>query len=122
MHTTHINGAFSPLDSADRLDALVQASTEHPIVIFKHSPTCGTSAQAYDELEAFLEDDGSSEIFLVNVLASRALSQMIAARFRVRHESPQVLVLRNGEVRWHGSHFRVTAKNVSQARRAASEG
>ena len=120
MDSIRIPGAFAPLVSPEQLDALLEASSQRPIAIFKHSGACGTSAQAYDELEAFLQDGGSdADVYVVDVLANRQLSQAITARFSVRHESPQVLVVRNGEVRWHGSHFRVTAENVRKALLAA---
>jgi flagellar biosynthesis protein FlhG len=56
----------------------------------------------------------------IDVLVNRQLSRAIAARFHIRHESPQALVIRNGEVRWHGSHYQVTALNVKQALAAAA--
>jgi bacillithiol system protein YtxJ len=115
MDSTRISGAFAPLVSAEQFDALLETSHQRPIAIFKHSGACGTSAQAYDELEAFLQDGSDAEVYLVDVLANRQLSQAITARFRVRHESPQVLVISKAEVRWHGSHFRVTAENVRKA-------
>jgi bacillithiol system protein YtxJ len=107
---------FAPLETPERLESLVEESRVRPVIIFKHSPTCGTSAQAFDELESFLQDvDGGADVQLVDVLASRPLSQAIAARFGVRHESPQVLLLVDGRVRWHASHWRVTAAAVRLA-------
>jgi bacillithiol system protein YtxJ len=111
---------FSPLTSAEQFDAILESSRRQPVVIFKHSPACGTSAQAYDELEALLHDAPGAAVFLINVLTNRSLSQTIAARFRIRHESPQVLVLQDEQVRWHGSHFRVTAGNVKKAVESAT--
>ena len=121
MDSIRIPGAFAPLATPDQFDALLEASRQRPIAIFKHSGACGTSAQAFDELEAFLADGGSgADVYLLDVLANRQLSQAISTRFHVRHESPQVLVIRNAEVRWHGSHFRVTAENVRKALLAAA--
>jgi len=50
----------------------------------------------------------------VDVRAHRPLSQAIAARTEVTHESPQVLLLRRGVPRWHASHFAVTADAISR--------
>lgn len=108
---------FLPLTTAEAFEALLAESATGPVVVFKHSPTCGTSAQAYDELDGFL-GESPVDVHLVDVLASRALSQQIAADTRVRHESPQLLVFRNGIVVWHASHWRVTAEAV----RAVLEG
>jgi bacillithiol system protein YtxJ len=120
MNSTETTNGFSPLTSPEQFETLLQFSRRRPVVIFKHSPVCGTSAQAYDEIEALLHDGLNANVFLINVLVSRALSQAIAARFRIRHESPQVLVLRDEEVRWHGSHFRVTADNLRKALASAA--
>ena len=103
------------LKSIDELDEAVERSHEHPVVIFKHSSTCGTSMMAHEEIQAFVEGAPWAEVFVVSVHAGRALSNEIAARFRVRHESPQALVLKDGGVAWHASHFRVTATAVAAA-------
>jgi bacillithiol system protein YtxJ len=106
---------MQPLTSLGELDTALARSVARPIVIFKHSHTCGTSAQAYDEIEDVLGRGLGAETFLVDVRAHRSLSQAIAARFNVRHESPQVLLIQNGAVRWHTSHFRVTADAIAAA-------
>lgn len=121
MDSTPTSRAFVPLVSAEQIDALLEKSAQHAVAIFKHSGACGTSAQAYDELETFLQGAGSDDVYVVDVLVDRQLSQAIAARFKVRHESPQVLIIRGGQVRWHGSHFRVTAENIQKALAAASD-
>lgn len=113
MDATPSTRTFTPLEQAGTLDSLLAAPG--PFVIFKHSPTCGTSAFAYDQLLDFLDDPSGTPIHLVNVLAARPLSQQIAARLGVRHESPQVLVVDRGQVRWHASHFRVTADALRRA-------
>jgi len=105
---------FTPLQTLEQFDELLRESQTHPVVIFKHSPTCGTSAMAHDALSDLLEGDGP-QVHLVDVLSARPVSQAIATRLGVRHESPQVLVLADGAVRWHGSHYRVTADAVRRA-------
>ena len=122
MHSVQLSKSFAPLASVEQFIALVAESADRPVVIFKHSPACGTSAQAYDELESFLQENGHADVFLVNVLSNRKLSRAIAEQVHVRHESPQVLVLRAGEVRWHGSHYRVTADNLRKALGDAATG
>jgi bacillithiol system protein YtxJ len=115
MRTTPSPAAFIPLSREEELDALVLQSHESPALIFKHSPTCGTSAQAYDQLESYLSDAAPVPVHLVNVLSSRALSSAIAARFGIRHESPQLLLVAGGKVQWNASHFRVTVDGITRA-------
>jgi bacillithiol system protein YtxJ len=106
---------FTPLETAEQLDALVERSFSRPVLIIKHSPACGTSFQALDELEQHRDELTELDVHIVDVLGRRALSQSIAGRFNVRHESPQVLLLVNGRVLWNASHFRVTAEAVRRA-------
>ncbi|MEZ5318904.1 MAG: bacillithiol system redox-active protein YtxJ [Vicinamibacterales bacterium] len=107
--------AFVDVETLDDLQRLVDASTHGPIVIFKHSLTCGTSAYAREEVEAFAEAHPEVTVYLVRVQAARAVSSAIESRFRIRHESPQVLLVDQGEVRWKASHFRVTATAIAAA-------
>jgi bacillithiol system protein YtxJ len=103
------------LQSPADLDEAIRRSHEQPVVIFKHSATCGTSAMAHEEIEAFVAGAPWADVFVVSVHAGRALSNEIARRFQVRHESPQALVIRDGKVAWHASHFRVTGDAVAAA-------
>jgi bacillithiol system protein YtxJ len=113
-------GGMQPLTSLGELDTALARSSTRPIVIFKHSRTCGTSVQAFEEIEEVLSRGLGAETFLVDVRAHRGISQAIAARFHVRHESPQVLLIQDGAVRWHSSHFRVTADAIAAAVQRAS--
>lgn len=103
---------FRPLITNDQIDAAITESWSHPVVIFKHSVSCGTSAEAYEELSTLPE---APTIYIVDVLASRPVSRALAERFGVRHESPQVLVLWQGRVTWAASHYHVNADEVRQA-------
>jgi len=108
---------FIKVTETKSLDDLTNRSKDRPIVIFKHSLTCPISASAYDEMTEF---DG--EVALVEVQRSRELSAEIENRLGVAHESPQVIVLRNGQVAWNASHFKITANAVAEAVRNADSG
>ena len=99
----------------DQLDELVQRSRNTPLLLFKHSPTCGISAQAFDELEMLQQDDSLLDVVVVDVFSGRDLSRAVAAKFGIRHESPQALLMTGGTVRWHASHHRVTADAIRRA-------
>jgi bacillithiol system protein YtxJ len=107
--------AFVPLEDVPQLDILIAQSHDRPVLIFKHSTTCGTSFQAYDELDEYVRRPGSLPVYLVDVHGARQVAREIAARFGIRHESPQVLVLAGGQVRWHASHYRVSLDEVDRA-------
>lgn len=91
-------------------EELASRSQEQPVVIFKHSLTCPISAAAYSQMSNF---DG--DVALVEVQRARDLSNEIARRLGVAHESPQVIVLRKGQVVWNASHFSITADAVANA-------
>ena len=99
----------------NQLDDLVQRSCGTPLLLFKHSPTCGISAQAFDELEMLQRDQSTVDVVVVDVFSDRALSKAVADKFGIRHESPQALLMTGGTVRWHASHSRVTADAIRRA-------
>ena len=105
---------FDRITEKSSFDELVDRSKERPVVIFKHSLTCPISARAYDEMGAF-----AGEVALIEVQRARELSTEIENRLGVAHESPQVIVLRNGQVAWNASHFEITADAVAEAVREA---
>lgn len=107
---------FHTLSTPDQLDLALDASSRRPLVIFKHSPTCGNSAQAFEGISDWLSrETRDADFFIVPVPANRAISTLLAQRFGIRHESPQVMVIDRGEVSWHGSHFRATADSIAAA-------
>ena len=106
---------FVKLTDQAQFDRLIEESREHPVIIFKHSLSCSISASVYEDLTGF-----EGEIALLEVQKSRDLSQEIARRLGVVHESPQAMVLRNGQVVWNASHFRVNANALAAAVRQAN--
>ena len=105
---------FVKLTDLGSFEEIAIRSKERPVVIFKHSLTCPISAAAYDRMLAF-----EGEVQLLEVQRSRELSREIEDRLGVVHESPQIIVLRNGQVVWNASHFRITADAVAAAIREA---
>jgi len=104
------------LTSVDELGPVVERSFARPILFFKHSLTCGTSAWALEELEALLDGPTiPADVYVVHVQTSRAVSDALAARFGIRHQSPQALLVRNGEVAWHASHHRLSQAEIARA-------
>ncbi len=101
---------FMELNDVQRLDELLGQSGEQPVILFKHSDTCGISARAYREMTKL-----ENRIALVTVQKARALSNEIESRFGLPHETPQVLVVRAGKLAWSASHFRITADAVTRA-------
>jgi bacillithiol system protein YtxJ len=103
---------FLTVSDIETLEGLSERSNETPVVIFKHSTTCGVSSIAYRELARV-----QGVVALVEVQSAREISREIEARTGIEHESPQVIILRNGKAVWHASHSRIKADAVEQAAR-----
>ena len=111
------DNGFTELKDTQRLEELLGQSGAQPIILFKHSDTCGISARAYREMTKL-----EKPVALVTVQKARALSNEIETRFALPHETPQVLIVRDGKLAWSASHFRITADAVTRAvEEAASE-
>lgn len=103
------------LDSLEALDRLIVSSEQRLVLLFKHSATCGTSAQAYDELILLDNDRYATAHAIITVQTHRDISDAVATRLNIRHETPQALLIKEGHVVWEASHFRVTAETISDA-------
>jgi bacillithiol system protein YtxJ len=101
---------FVVVEDRGALEELLARSQDAPVVLFKHSLTCPISARAYRQMQAY---DG--EVALVVVQRAREVSREVETRTGVRHESPQVIILRAGKAAWTASHFDITAEAVAQA-------
>ena len=101
---------FRRVTEVKEFTELLSHSQRRPIVIFKHSTTCPISAAAYFEMEQF-----EGDVALVEVQNSRELSREIERLSGIRHESPQVLIFKKGQVVWNASHRQVKAQAVAEA-------
>jgi bacillithiol system protein YtxJ len=94
-------------------DHLIVKSHSEPIIIFKHSNACGSSTHAHQTLLAALESGLVKEpIHIVVVQTAREISDRIAVDISVRHQSPQVLVIRDGKRRYDASHFSIQPQKM----------
>ena len=107
---------LTPISGIDELERMLLESRTRPLLLFKHSYTCGVSAEALDEVYAHIEEQaGGVRYAMVTVQTHRDVSNAIAERLGIRHETPQAILVRNGRAVWNASHFRVTASEVDRA-------
>ena len=103
------------LSDLDMLEAAIAESLERPVLLFKHSRTCGISCEALDELHAHVAESGAKAAYkVITVQSHRRISDSAAARFGIRHETPQAILLRDGQPVWNASHFRITARELAR--------
>jgi bacillithiol system protein YtxJ len=95
----------------------LSASAEDAFFVFKHSTTCPISARARDRVEVFLDGAGADipDFVLVKVIEARPISNKIADDLGVRHQSPQLILVRNGKSVWEKSHHLIDADNIQEA-------
>ncbi len=101
---------FIPITQSTEWEAVRQRSEEGPILLFKHDPFCSISLRAYRELAGL-----GGDVTVLDVAESQPLSMDVASQTGVEHESPQVIVVRDGEAAWSASHFDITAPAVAAA-------
>lgn len=106
--------AWREITAISEWEQLWEDSAEKPVVILKHSTTCPVSANALEEFESYLADQPNHEpeYVLVKVIESRPVSNRIAEDTGVKHESPQIIWIKNKEKQWAASHWSVTKAHI----------
>lgn len=99
-----------------QLDKIEKRSEDRTIAILKHSTTCGISRMVLKMFEADydLDENAPIDLYFLDLKAYRDISNEIAERFKVRHESPQLIVLKNREVVHHTSHQGISADKLKE--------
>ena len=105
-----------PVPDLESLDAAIAESQDRPVLLFKHSRYCGVSCEALDELQSHIDSrtPGTVSYKMITVQAHRSVSDAVAQRLGIRHETPQAILLRDGKAVWNASHFRITASQLDQ--------
>ena len=95
---------WHPINTIEQLEKIKAASYTTPQVIFKHSTTCSISRMALDRFER-AEAPENVDFHYLDLLNFRAISSEIATFFQVHHESPQVILIKDGECIYDESHY-----------------
>ena len=105
------------LNDLTELESLWQASHEKPVLFFKHSTSCPISVRAFQQFQQYLEDDASqhAQHALIIVQTARPVSNRLTELSGVNHESPQAILVRNGQPVWHDSHFELKKNTLIAA-------
>lgn len=104
-----------PLTTENQLEELKNISKTHPVLIFKHSTSCGISNMVIKRFEKlFSEEHQSLKVYYLDLLRYRTISNEIANRFEIVHESPQLLVIKNEVCVFNASHYSILEINLSR--------
>ena len=105
--------SWNKITVAAQLDAIIEQSNTTSCLIFKHSTTCHISAIAKARLEKNWDFDATDIVpYYLDLLNFRPISAAIAERFQVQHESPQVLLIRDGECVYDVSHLDISVEEL----------
>ena len=100
---------INKVDSIEKLDAIFERSAVEPVVLFKHSNSCGISSHV---LETVQEIDADLNVIVIQ--ENRALSNEVAARTGHRHQSPQAFVLADGKAVYHATHYGIDPSAIER--------
>lgn len=101
---------WETIDSAETFQAAIDASNEKPVVLFKHSTRCSISRMALKTTTIEWDLPSSIRPYLIDLLAHREISRRIEEQLQIRHESPQILFVRNGVCVYHANHESIDAR------------
>jgi thioredoxin 1 len=101
---------FINIGSIDELESLFERSGAEPVVLFKHSNSCGTSAYIHE-----IMGELPMAVHVVTVQERRDISNEITSRTGILHHTPQVFVIKNGEVVYSASHYGISPEQIAEA-------
>jgi len=99
------------LTQENQIETIKQESRQHPVIIFKHSTRCATSAMAKNRLERE-ESPANTKFYFLDLIKHRSISNKISEDFAVHHESPQVLLIKNEECTYDESHNGISMQDI----------
>ncbi|HBU77501.1 MAG TPA: bacillithiol system redox-active protein YtxJ [Muricauda sp.] len=102
------------LESVAQLEEIVKKSKNKSQVIYKHSSTCGISRMVLGMFTDSFDMETDVDLYFLTIQNHRDVSNTIADKFEVRHESPQLLVIKNGEVVFHTSHGAISEMDFTK--------
>ncbi len=99
------------LTNDEELDPIISLSNQRSQVIFKHSTRCSISSVAWKRVQKN-EKQTDIDFYFLDIIAYRSLSNKIADTFKVPHESPQILVIKNGQCIFDESHLSISIDDI----------
>ncbi len=108
---------WNKLSTINQLEEIVKESNQKPILIFKHSTRCSISSTSLNRLERNWNQDelGPIKPYYLDLISFRDISMAIAQKFKVEHESPQVLIIENGKSIFDRSHLEIDYNSIKKA-------
>jgi len=106
--------SWNILEQSDQLGMIIQNSWERPVLIFKHSTRCIISKSALRSFESGIDLEDKITLYYLDLLQYRNISNEIAEVFGIVHQSPQILLIKNGKVIYNESHEGIDARVLKE--------
>lgn len=105
---------WNPLTSPEQLSSIIKESYSHPVLVFKHSTSCSISAASLDRIERKWNEEEMAgwKPYYLDLLAYRPTSHAVARELHIEHQSPQAIVLFQGEPVYDASHFNISYEGI----------
>ncbi|MEX2592065.1 MAG: bacillithiol system redox-active protein YtxJ [Anditalea sp.] len=105
---------WKKLEHITQIEDIKKESNQQPIMIFKHSTRCSISGMAWNRLKSNwkLEDSEKIMPYYLDLITYREISEAIAKEFGVNHESPQVIIIKEGKATYNNSHMGINYKEI----------
>jgi bacillithiol system protein YtxJ len=105
---------WKELQEFSQLEEIKKLSKDKPVLIFKHSTRCSISSMAWDRMRRNWKESDFEKItpYFLDLISFREVSNEVASKFGVRHESPQVLLIKDAEVVYHKSHMGISYQDI----------
>lgn len=109
-----MNSNWKKLEHISQLEEIKQESEQQPVIIFKHSTRCSISAMAWDRLKRNWKPEDNEKIspYFLDLIRHRDISNAIAEEYGVYHESPQVIIIKNGKASYNNSHMGINYNEI----------
>lgn len=105
---------WTQLTDLGQLNEIIDLSTEKPVAIFKHSTRCSVSRMVLKQFENEFDLQDKIVPYFLDLIEHRDVSSEIASRFEVQHQSPQLIVIKNGKAIYNASHEGIDAEKLKQ--------
>jgi len=106
------NIEWQHLEELSQLDEIIEASNEMPQLLYKHSTRCGVSSMVRKQLDGAWAHEGKIIPWHLDLISFRSISNEIADRFGIQHQSPQIIILVNGQAVMHVSHSPLSSQDL----------
>ncbi len=104
---------WNQLTSEAQIQLLIEESKDQPVLIYKHSTRCGISSMVMDRLErTWKSENNPMKPYILDLITFRDVSNAVAQTFEVYHESPQVIVVKDGKAIYNASHMQISFEAV----------